>query len=255
MPWPIFFGSRWGIALELVPPVGYLATGTSENLEPLLFKTDQNGKMEWSYPANLAFGRSVAGGISWNANNYAYIGADPEAGEARFTVFSTDGVSFPSQLPDFQWYSEGLVYIHDVIKTTAGKMAAVGGIATGAGDNQDIFLTVLDGSGNAEVNTYGSGDHEIGYGIAETADGGFIIAGARAFSTSPFEKRDAILYRIGADDQELWNRTYGENEHDETATAVAPLSDGGFIFAGATDQSGTSQDLWLVRTDAGGRVQ
>jgi hypothetical protein len=54
----------------------------------------------------------------------------------------------------------------------------------------------------------------------------------------------------------LWQKTYG-GRGDEAAYSVVQTTDGGYILAGSTTQSGieTAEDLYLVKTDANGVPQ
>ncbi len=98
--------------------------------------------------------------------------------------------------------------------------------------------------------TYGGAEWEIGYSINVTNDGGFIIAG----QTNSYGAggNDMYLVKINAEGDTLWTRTYGGPGAD-VAFSVQQSLDGGYILAGRTTPSGSSDpDVYLVKTDATG---
>ena len=81
---------------------------------------------------------------------------------------------------------------------------------------------------------------------------GFLIAGALDVDPSGVEDRRAFAMAIQADGSALWQKTYGGSSRDRFA-AASRTHDGGFVLAGATENSG-NEDVWVVRVDDRGRV-
>jgi hypothetical protein len=111
----------------------------------------------------------------------------------------------------------------------------------GAG-GRDVYLVNIDQEGDpAWTRMHGTYDGEYANAVAQTADGGFIVAGWDG------QIGDSWIYlvRTNAAGGALWQNSY---EGDE-ATAVAESPQGGFIVVGSK-----GEDVCLMRTDAIGNT-
>jgi hypothetical protein len=142
---------------------------------------------------------------------------------------------------------------------------------TGYGDN-DFWVTRLDASGNPLWDRcFGGTSYELLTSLAETTDGGFILAGqsesgVSGNKTSPGRGggfSDFWIVRIDSNGNKLWDASFGGASPDELEV-VRQTSDGGFILGGSSwsvpagDFSNKSSphwggtDFWVVRVDAAG---
>jgi len=98
--------------------------------------------------------------------------------------------------------------------------------------------------------TYGGSNHDWGYSVQQTGDGGFVVAGlTESFGAG---ERDAWLIRTDAQGDTLWTRTFGGSNHD-WGYSVQQTADGGFVVAGYTESFGAGErDAWMIRTDTRG---
>ena len=128
-----------------------------------------------------------------------------------------------------------------------------------AGNNQ-LFKT--DEFGNLMWNqTYGGINWEIIHSLVNTWDGGFAMAGYKAFGeplsdlffVTPRNK-DFWLVKTDVNGAMEWEQTYG-GRFEDIALSLIVTSDGGYAIAGITDSFGAGRyDLWLVKTDELGNI-
>jgi outer membrane protein assembly factor BamB len=147
-----------------------------------------------------------------------------------------------------------LIQVKDGGYLLAGNVEdSIGGGGDFWENTYDAWLVRTDASGNMLWNkTYGRvGPMDQVNSVAETSDGGFILAG-RADG-------DAWLFEIDAVGNMQWNRTFGGLQRDR-ANSVIQTKDDGYALAGYTnsapDEAGYSERAhsWLVKTDASGNM-
>jgi hypothetical protein len=103
---------------------------------------------------------------------------------------------------------------------------------------------------------FGGAGNDMLADVAETQDGGFILAGS-SFSAPSGDKSaellgisDAWIVRIDANGSILWEKSYG-GQGSEIVTRVIPEADGSFFIAGDSDsaQNETKLSPWLGQAD------
>ncbi len=117
----------------------------------------------------------------------------------------------------------------------------------------DAWAVAINGSGGEIWNTtYGGKEvNATARSVANASDGGYLLAG----TLEPYEtgSTDALVVKVNETGGEVWNRTYGEPEANETANAIVAMPGGGYAFAGATASSGTEgTDARIVMIDGNG---
>lgn len=91
-----------------------------------------------------------------------------------------------------------------------------------------------------------------GSSVLQTPDGGYLLATCNVYKNNTgnyYNTVDALLIKLDAKGNELWNRTFGENN----MIGSIQLTSDGYILAGVTD-SYDSYDAWLIKTDLNGDV-
>jgi hypothetical protein len=89
---------------------------------------------------------------------------------------------------------------------------------------------------------------DIGYSVAQTTDGGYIVAGW----TWSFGLGEADIYIVKTDSLggSLWTRTHG-GIYAEEALSILQAADGGYVIAGYTESLGAGgKDVYLMKTDS-----
>ncbi|MGD8565963.1 MAG: hypothetical protein PVF96_06415 [Candidatus Bathyarchaeota archaeon] len=141
-----------------------------------------------------------------------------------------------------------------VVQSTDGGYAMLGYTDNPSLGLNDFYFVKTDASGNKLWNkTYGGVNHDFGYSIIQTSDGGYALCG----STGSFGsgQDDIWLVKIDALGNMEWNKTYG-GTNNEFCTSIIQTDDGGYAIAGVTRSFGAgAEDFWLVKTDSNGNTQ
>lgn len=129
----------------------------------------------------------------------------------------------------------------------------------GAGRN-DGWIVRLDAQGGMLwERTYGKENRDAFWSVTVVPDagtaygGGFAVAGQ--IGSARAGDSDAWVLRLDKKGQVLWENTFGGKKSD-SARAILPGPQGGFIVAGSTESRGAGRrDGWMFRLDAGGRLR
>ncbi|MBN2466234.1 hypothetical protein JXD38_11490 [candidate division WOR-3 bacterium] len=135
-----------------------------------------------------------------------------------------------------------------VQQTADGGYIIAGSTCSFGAGGADVYLIRT----NAQLDTlwtrtYGDTGYDVGTSVQQTADGGYIIAGA----TTSFSAGGCSVYliRANASGDPLWSRTYRGTRADE-GPSVQQTRDSGYIVAGTTERS--ESEIYLIKTDASG---
>ena len=185
---------------------------------------------------------------------------------AVFLAVSSGGTA--SAQTDPEWTvtlgGDGDDFAHAVALTADGGYVIAGETRTSGAGARDGWLVKLDSQG-AEVwsRTYGGAKNDILFDVQSTADGGFVLAGETGSQGSAASADSNFwLIKVDSEGYEEWQRNYGNSEDvlstvastSDSARAVRPTSDGGYILAGRS--TGISGDaIWVLKTDSAGTAQ
>jgi hypothetical protein len=105
----------------------------------------------------------------------------------------------------------------------------------------DTLFTCLYGSNIA---------HDLGVGVVQTPDGGFVIAGKTLTNTNSLA--DMMLIKTDASGNMMWAKSYGMGAWEE-AEAITITHDGNYLMCGSTTSYGQgSYDILLWKCDTAG---
>ena len=143
-------------------------------------------------------------------------------------------------------------FAHAVIQTIDGGYVIAGETQSFGAGGRDFWLIKTDASGNQLwTSTFGGPADDVAYALAQTSDGGLVVAGSSAQDAG--SKTDFLLIKTDSSGNQQWSQRYANPNggSDDVAYAVRQTADGGYIIAGSTDGP-DGQNVWLVKTNAGG---
>ncbi len=138
-----------------------------------------------------------------------------------------------------------------IVPTVDGGFITVGYSYSGGAGDGDVFLIKTDALGNPTwTRTYGGPGLDYGYGVCQTADGGYAFTGYTTATGAGY--LDLYLVRTDAAGAEIWSRSYGGMAADE-GRAICETSDGHLLVTGCTASFGAGEsDVYLLKVDATG---
>ncbi len=243
-PWAIVQTVDGGYALA--GWTGYFGAGQRDLW---LVKTNSTGYMQWNKTYG-GTGDDQAAGLAQTADEGYVIGGYTGSfgeGSRDFWLIKTDSSG------DLEWAETyggaGDDYAWSMVGTDDGGYAMAGYTCSSGVGGSDIWLVKADSGGYLEWNrTYGTTDNEEARDLAQTADGGYILAGwTDSFCTGGM---DWWLVKVDSNGDKQWNRTYGEG-FDETAHSIVETSIGKYAILGRCQISGDpyDDDFWLIKLE------
>ena len=140
----------------------------------------------------------------------------------------------------------------------AGTSQSNDGVVSGNHGGNDSWVVKLNSSGDIEwQKCLGGSSSDFAYSIAQTADGGYIVAGYSLSNDGDVSgnhgSADYWVVKLNSSGDILWQKCLGGSDWD-VANSIAQTSDGGFIVAGYSysydgDVSGHhgDGDYWVVK--------
>jgi hypothetical protein len=257
--WDTVMG-RWGdingYSVEQTRDSGYVIVGATRSYgqpwDAWLEKTDQRGREQWN--RTLPGGNYECGYCVKQTSDGGYVFAgytsSAGAGSDDFWLVRTDDSGATAWEQTFGGAGKDRAFC--VLETQDGGFIVVGDTDDN-GSGTGLWLIKTDASGiRMWDRTFGGSSRDRGRSVQETQDGGYIIAGSTmSYSAGAY---DAWLIKTNANGDTVWTRTFG-GTGDDIANSVQQTQDGGYIITGYTMSFGAGgQDVWLIKTDAEGRV-
>ena len=238
---------------------GYIIAGATDSYgagsrDFYLVKTDASGNKEWDKTfgggsTDIAYSvqQTTDGGyiIAGYTNSYGAGGAD-------VYLVKADASGNMEWEKTFGGGSTDIAY--SVQQTTDGGYIIAGYTNSYGAGSYDFYLVKTDASGSKEwEKTIGGIYQDLAYSIAQTTDGGYIIAGQKADYSANWYY--VYLVKTDASGNKAWEQTFGGSDYEE-AYSVQQTLDGGYIIAGITFSYGAGEeDIYLVKTDASGNME
>jgi uncharacterized delta-60 repeat protein len=238
---------------------GYIVAGQTESYgagsdDYLVLKLDHKGNIQWQKTyGGIYFDRAVS--ICESKQGGYLVGGHTSsfgAGVWDFWLLKLDTEG------SVQWqYTYGgkeTEYLRSVKETDDGGYILTGTTATFfKGYLYNIWVVKISSDGLIQwERSFGGAESEWGYSIAQTADGGYIVAGDKTISDEgPY---DFWILKLSAKGKIQWQYTYGKEKQD-IAYAIAQMEDRGYMVSGFTESSGLgSTDIWVMKLMEDGSI-
>jgi uncharacterized delta-60 repeat protein len=246
-------------AVQQTSDSGYIVAGYTGSfggsLDFWVLKLDSTGNIQWqkTYGGNGFDGcyspstltQTLDGGyiIAGYTNSYG-------AGNSDFWVLKLDSTG------DIQWQKTyggaGYDKAYSIKQTSDEGYIIAGETESFGAENYDFWVIKLNSNGVVQwQKTYGGNNMDIARSIAQTSNGGFIVAG----ETYSFEAGSADLWilKLDPNGDVQWQKAYGGSEF-ERAWDVLQTSDGGYIATGQSSSFENYADFWLLKLDSNGNI-
>jgi len=231
---------------------GYIITGRTESygvggMDVWLIKTDTTGEVTWTKTygsADWDYGSCVA---QTTDGGYVITGRRYGAGFYDVWLIKTDASGDTIWTQTFggaetEWGSS-------VVQTTDGGYIIVGVRDCFGPESGNVWLIKTDATGSALwTKTFAGAGWSYGNSVAQTTDGGYIIAGHTSHYSTHLN--DVWLIKTDASGDTIWTQTYGGDVYEDWGMSVAQTTDGGYIIAGVTESYGAGgEDVWLIKLE------
>jgi uncharacterized delta-60 repeat protein len=224
---------------------GTMSVGTSDYL---LAKTDANGESLWSHTYGGIGNDDCQEVLQTSDGGYILAGQTESFGtgiheQPDFWLVRIDGSG--TQLWDRTFGGADIEECNAAIQSSDGGYL-LGGYTWSRGAGQNDFLLVKADADGTELwrRTYGGHAGDECLSMAQTFDGGYILAGVtESFGAGYY---DFWLVKTDENGDSLWSRTFGTS-NAELCYSVQQTSDSGYILAGRA-----GWDFWLLKTDPQG---
>jgi outer membrane protein assembly factor BamB len=138
--------------------------------------------------------------------------------------------------------SPGEELVIDALETADGDLVLAVAV------EEDGQLVKLDADGNVRwTKRYELAGWQYASQIAQTDDGGFLLAGF-SMSSSPRRQADTWLARCTPTGELEWETSFGDPAHDDYGTSLIRLKDGTYLIGGI------GNGMLLSRVDQDGNV-
>lgn len=150
------------------------------------------------------------------------------------------------------------VQFNDMATISSGGYALVGEVKPTGANFPDVLLVKMQADGSVDwAKRYGTAGTDIGYGVSETSNGGFIIAGKS--DSSGQGGMNALLILVDSAGTMTWSQAYGDLQTDVFMDAVQDSTIGyvatGYTYDPFGATGGADQDMYVVGTDQNGQIR
>ena len=232
---------------------GQKSTKFNGNGDAWLVSLDNKGKQKWqeSYGGRGADGGNYATKVS--DGGYIMAGYTDSYGNGKNDVWliKTDFTGekewsrvYGGKMDDYGW---------GVTETLDRGFVVVGETFSYGNGQSDIYIFKVDSSGNKIWdNTFGGMAEDVGYSIANSDDGGYLIAS----QTRSYGKggSDGMLVKFDSNGEKEWEKLYGGKGLDYFRSIIKDTKNGYIVSGGTRSFSNGDNQAWILSVDDNGYV-
>jgi hypothetical protein len=240
----------YGVSVQQTSNRGYSILGNTFSWgaggsDVWLIKTDIMGTRIW----DRTFGGrndELAASVQETSDDGFIIGATSFTGDTGSDIWLIKTDSNGNKLLDRSFGGPENDSASSVSETSDGGYIIAGTTSSFGAGGSDVWLIKTDNKLNKVWDkTYGGKNDDSAASIAQTLDGGYVIAG----TTSSYGEGYSDVWLIKVDNKGnwMWDKTFGGKNNDSGAS-VQETSGNEYILAGTTNSySAGGSDAWLLR--------
>jgi len=237
---------------------GYIVAGRTESgangeKDIYLMKVDSDGNELWSKNiggSNDDFASALLISTDGGIVIAGYTESSGAGGKDAYLV-KTDASG--NELWNQAYGAESDDEVVSLAHTSDGGYVMAGYTKSFGAEKEDIYLLRVDDSGiELWSHTFGGSERDVAYGVVETNDGGFALAG-ESYSD---DNIGMYLVKTDGSGNEEWTSSLNGLSFNSSASVIQQTADNGFILAGVSDVFGAgSGDIYVVKTTSSGNEQ
>lgn len=244
-------GDEQGTGISLSAGGGYAVCGWQSSFggpaDFILRLLDNSGSLTNSFSYGTADDEVAKDIQTTSDNGYILAGYRERAASGRdFHLVKVTSLGVVQWTKTYGGTAEDVA--HAVLQTSDGGYMVVGETSSFGFGDKDMWILRLDANGDSLWSTsFLSANFEVAYGIAQTVDGGFAIAGYQEEVNFPFDQ-DVLLVKITALGALQWFTIFEWGGYD-VAFDVDACSDDGLVLCGRSDGNAASEQATVWKFD------
>ncbi len=237
---------------------GYLLLGETQSFgaggyDAYVIKLYSYGGIQWTRTIGGAGAEAFYDAINTSDGGYVLSGYTTSygAGGEDGYIVKLDGSG------NVQWTraigGAGFERFRQIKQTLDNGFILVGRTTSYGSGNYDVYIAKLDENGTLQwTRAIGGTNHDVGYAISLTSDGGYIIGGYTA--SYGMGNWDCYIIKLNHAGNIDWTRTVGGTQI-ESIFSIFQTTDGGYIMGGHTASYGAGAlDFYVVRLSSTGTL-
>ena len=237
-------GYNSGHSVKQISDGSYVIVG-SNGSDVYLIKVDSQGNLVWEKTFGGTKGDHGCSVQQTSDGGYIIVGKTSSYGAGNFDVYliktdSEGNLVWEKTFGGTSWDDGECVQ-----QTSDGGYIIVG--QTGwTTPNSDVYLIKVDSQGNLVwEKTFGGTDHDSGYSVQQTSDGGYIVVGATG--SVGLSWRDIYLLKVDSQGNLAWEKTFGGTK-STWGPSIERTSDGAYVIVGGIEyDEANKEDVLLAK--------